>query len=62
MPMEHPKLMAVAQINEQGFAELLDRRLKRIEEAKLTPKMIEAPAVEIKPPLPRIPDRRYRRI
>ena len=62
---EHPRLAVVAQINEQSFAEVLERRLRNMErinngdggiiEAKPTP-MIEA-----KQPMPRIADRRYRR-
>jgi hypothetical protein len=35
LPFEQPKLMAVAQVNEQFFAELLERRLNKIEEARL---------------------------
>jgi hypothetical protein len=40
IPYETPRLMVTAQLNENNFAELLDRRLRRIEEAKL----IEHPA------------------
>jgi hypothetical protein len=60
---ETPKLLATAIINESSFAELLDRRLKRIEEMKL----IEAKPnnggekVDARLPPP-IPDRRFRRI
>jgi hypothetical protein len=35
LPFEQPKLMAVAQVNEQSFAELLERGLIKIEEARL---------------------------
>ena len=35
IPFESPKLIATAVMNEGSFAELLDRRLKRIEEMKL---------------------------
>ena len=35
LPFESPKLIATAVMNEGSFAELLDRRLKRIEEMKL---------------------------
>jgi hypothetical protein len=58
---EHPRLMATAQINEGSFAELLERRLKRVAEAKL----IEAnpQPVDVKPPMPRVGfDKRFRRI
>ena len=56
-----------AQITEQDFATLLDRRLKRIEELKLLAadgaKVIDAKPqpVETKPPLARTPDRKFRR-
>jgi hypothetical protein len=51
-------LQVTAQINENNLAELLDRRLRKMEE-----KLIEhqRPAVEVKPPMP-IADRRFRRI
>jgi hypothetical protein len=63
LPHEVPKLIAQAQINEQSFAELLERRIKRFQEARaIEAKTIEHNEVEVKPPLPRIPDRRYRRI
>ena len=35
LPFETPKLAVRAQITEQDFATLLDRRLKRLEEMKL---------------------------
>jgi hypothetical protein len=35
LPFETPKLLATAMINEGSFAELLERRLKRIDELKL---------------------------
>jgi hypothetical protein len=35
LPFETPKLMVSAQIDENNFAELLDRRLRKMEEAKL---------------------------
>ena len=35
LPFESPKLIATAVMNEGSFAELLDRRLKRIEQMKL---------------------------
>src|SRR5262245_54373542 len=60
---EVPALIATAVVNEGSFADLLDRRLKRIGEMKL----IEAkPAdgagsVDARLP-PTIPDRRFRRI
>ena len=65
LPFTHPKLAVVAQVTENDIATLLDRRLKRIEQMEM--KVIEAKAVppqaiEEKPPLPRLVDRRYRRI
>src|SRR6516164_8013072 len=68
LPFETPKLAVTAQITEQDFATLLDRRLKRIEEMKLLEangaRVIDAPPqpVETKPPLARTNDRRFRRI
>ena len=73
LPHEVPRLAVTALVNEQSFAELLDRRLKKIEamngEAKPQaigqPPTIEKPInqpIEAKPsPLPRLNDRRYRR-
>ena len=60
MPFMHPKLAVTAQVTENDLATLLDRRLKRIAEAKLIEH--HQPAVEVKPPLPRVPGRRFRRI
>src|SRR5258708_17641169 len=37
LPHEVPRLMVTAQVNEQSFAELLDRRLKRIAELEAKP-------------------------
>jgi len=64
LPFTHPKLAVVAQVSENDLATLLDRRLKRIEQMEM--KVIEAkptpqPQVEVKAPLPRLADRRYRR-
>ena len=60
---EHPRLAVVAQINEQSFAELLERRLQNMERiANGNGKMIEAKQVETKTPMPRLADRRYRRV
>jgi hypothetical protein len=61
LPHEVPKLAVTYQATEQDFATLLDRRLERMKEVR----QIEAqptPPVEVKPPLPRLPDRRCRRI
>jgi hypothetical protein len=63
LPHEHPRLMVQAQISEQSFAEVLERRLKKLRDMEQNGKAIEAPKpeMEIKPPMPRISDRRYRR-
>jgi len=66
LPFEVPKLAVTAQITEQDFATLLDRRLKRLEEMKLLEAngamVIDArPQVETKPALARTNDRRFRR-
>ena len=63
LPFTHPKLAVTAMVSEQDFATVLDRRLKRIEEMKA--KVIEAkpPQIEAKSnPMPRIADKRYRRM
>ena len=67
LPHEVPKLAVTAQVTDMGVAELLDRRLKRLEEKKLIEatngaKVIDAkPQVETKPALARTNDRRFRR-
>jgi hypothetical protein len=61
MPYTYPKLAVTAVVNEQDFATLLDRRLKRIAELEATPINSSKPEIEVKPPMPRIADRRYRR-
>ena len=67
IPFESPKLIATAIVNEGSFAELLDRRLKRLEEMKLIEangaKVIDAKPqpVETKPVPARTNDRRFRR-
>jgi hypothetical protein len=67
LPFEAPKLAVTYQASEQDFATLLDARIERmklIEQAKPEPTNggKPAPQVEVKPPLPRVPDRRFRRI
>jgi len=61
---ESPKLLATAIANEGSFAELLERRLKRIEQTKLTEAKPTSEnggnAADARLP-PTIPDRRYRR-
>ena len=66
LPHEVPKLAVTAQVTDMGVAEILDRRLKRLEEMKLIEangaKFIHAQPqpVETKPPLARTNDRRFR--
>src|SRR5262245_16373021 len=63
LPFETPKLAVTAQINEQSYAELLDRRLARLDEARRQ-------VIEHQPQnggtspniVPRVPDRRFRRV
>ena len=71
VPYESPKLIATAIVNEGSFAELLDRRLKRIEEMKLIEAKPTAPINGTAPTngdrldarlFPRLADRRFRRI
>jgi hypothetical protein len=61
LPFIHPKLAVTAQVTENDLATLLDRRLRRMEQAKLIEHQ-PPPPVEIKPPLARTVDRRFRRI
>jgi hypothetical protein len=61
LPFESPKLAVTAMVSEQDFATLLDQRLKRMEAMRAD--AIEArpqPQVEVKPPMSRVADRRYR--
>ena len=65
LPFEVPRLAVTAQVTDQGFAELLDRRLKRIEQMKAnaidaTP-VIDGEKADVRLP-PVVPDRRFRRM
>jgi hypothetical protein len=66
LPFEFPKLAVTAVVNEQNFAEALERRLRNMERInKGNGRTIEAkpvPQVETKPQMPRVADRRFRRI
>ena len=59
LPFTHPKLAVTALVNEQDFATLLDQRIRRMEQRQqqTIEQTIEAPK-----PLPRIADRRFRRM
>jgi hypothetical protein len=61
LPFEMPKLAVTAMVTEQDFATLLDQRIKRMEQmerSEAQPQTIEAKP----PPLPRLADRRFRRV
>ena len=58
LPHEVPRLAVTALVNEQSFAELLDRRIKRMEAMNGN----QPQPIEAKPPLPRLADRRFRRL
>jgi hypothetical protein len=67
LQFESPKLGVTAVVNEQDFAAILDRRLKRIAELEASngnrPQIIEAkPQVDVRPPLATTNDRRFRRM
>lgn len=67
LPYETPKLAVTAQVSEQSFAELLERRIKKLDAMNGKPqpieqKTIDQPQIETPRPLPRIADRRFRRI
>jgi hypothetical protein len=65
LPHEVPKLIATAVINEGSFAELLERRLqhlKAINEGKVIEATPSTAVVEVKPPAPRVADKRFRRL
>jgi len=62
IPFECAKLMATAIINENSFAELLDKRLERMKQMELAQLPKPAPQIEVKPVLSHTPDRRFRRI
>src|SRR5262245_7497227 len=63
LPHEVPRLQVTAQVTDQDFATLLDARIKNMERVNNgNGRTIEAPPVETKPPMPRLADRRYRRL
>ena len=60
---EMPKLAVVAQISESDFAAVLDRRLENgLEQNQANGRAAPTPPVEVKPPMPRLADRKYRRL
>jgi hypothetical protein len=71
LPFMHPKLAVTAQVSEMNdLATMLDRRIKRYQGMKMIehrppPPMEPSPSpppVDVKPPMAKTPDRRYRRI
>ena len=63
IPYELPKLQVTALVSDQSFAELLERRLKHLSEIENgNGKIIDRAAVETTRPIPRLADRRYRRL
>ena len=65
LPHEVPRLQVTAQVNEQSFAELLEKRIKKWDamngKAQQT-QVTDQPQIEAKPVLPRVADRRFRRM
>jgi hypothetical protein len=61
LPHEVPRLAVTALVNEQSFAELLEKRIKRME-AMNGQLPSQGPQIETPKPLPRIADQRFRRI
>jgi hypothetical protein len=66
LPFEVPKLAVTAMVTEQDFATLLDRRIKRYEAMNngnlIEQKIINQPQIDTSKPLPRLADRRFRRM
>ena len=65
LPHEHPRLAVTGLITDEGMAEVLERRLKKLAELEANgarTQVINHAPVEAKPPLPRIADRRFRRL
>jgi hypothetical protein len=60
LPFEFPKLAVTAQVTEQSFAEILDKRLAKINNQKIING--NPPEIEVKAPMPRLADRKYRRM
>src|SRR5262245_19420321 len=63
LPHEFPRLQVTAQIQDNDLATLLDARLKRIAERENEPRNgTEVAQVETRPYVPRVADRRFRRL
>ena len=67
IPFESPKLAVTAVVTDESLAVKLDRAWTRTRRAKIIdarpidPPKKEPPKIEIKPHLPHVPDKRYRR-
>src|SRR5262245_14169639 len=64
IPYESPKLAVTAVMTGKDFASILEARMRRFKKLEAA-KVINAqptPVVEVKPHLPTVADRRYRRI
>jgi hypothetical protein len=63
LPHEHPRLAVMAQISEQSFAEVLERRIKKLTEMENGKAIEHKPQpFDVRPPLPITNDRRFRRM
>jgi hypothetical protein len=63
LPFFAPKLQATAVIDGKDFASILERRIAHMRKIEAAREISADPAkVEVKPHLPTVPDRRFRRI
>ena len=62
LPHEVPRLQVSALVNEHSFAELLEARIKKFDAMNGQTQVIDQPQIEAKPVLPRVADRRFRRM
>jgi hypothetical protein len=62
LPHEVPRLQVSALVSEESFAEILERRLKKLDAMNGKPQQIDQTIEAKPPPLPRLADRRFRRV